>query len=437
MSGHDKVCPDIPIMSSVEQVEQALSHTHQQEYSQILATLIAQVGDFELAEEAVQDAFAAAIIAWQERGIPRKPGAWLTTTAKRKAIDRIRHNRTISYDPQDAVNRPPGQWHVETDYDSIDDIPDDRLKLMFTCCHPSLPMAQRVALTLQTLGGLTTEEIAAAFLTTKATMAQRLVRAKRKIKQAGIPYYVPPAHLLTERIEGVLAVIYLIFTEGYAATAGSHLIRHELCGNAIRLCRILEQLVRQNRTDVTDAQYAEVLGLLAMMLLHHSRWDTRTDENGRIILLADQERGRWDQPMIQEGIALVEKALRMRVAGAYQLQAAISALHAEAKEAAATDWAQIAALYNTLLQLQDSDIVRLNRAVAVSMAEGAPAGLHLLTPLAQPLAEYAPYHLAKANMLTRLGRAADAQAALQTALIHTDNAVEQQFIRENLISPQS
>ena len=340
----------------------SIEQVYRQEHGQILASLIGWLGDFDLAEEALQDAFLAAIEHWQRDGIPYKPGAWLTTTARRKAIDRIRRERTESIDPQEIetwmpVQPPPGQE---------DDFPDERLKLIFTCCHPALPEEQQIALTLHTLGGLTTAEIAAAFLVTESTMAQRLVRAKRKIKAAGIPYYVPPRHLLAERLDTVLTVLYLIFTEGYAATSGEALIRHELCNEAIYLCRVLELLIRQTRTDVPPEQYAEVLGLLALMLLHHSRRSARVGAAGHLILLSEQDRTLWDQGNIEEGLALVEKAFYMRHVGPYQIQAAISALHAQAASAEATDWKQIAGLYEQLLRFNDTPIIRLNQAVAIS-----------------------------------------------------------------------
>lgn len=403
---------------------------HQQEYSQLLATLISGVGDFELAEEALQDAFLAAIVDWAKNGIPRKPGAWLTTTARRKAIDRVRRNRTTQVNPQALATLPPEALTITEDFETVDDIPDERLKLIFTCCHPALPLEQQVALTLHTLGGLTTAEIAAAFLVPVPTMAQRLVRAKRKIKQAGIPYYVPPAHLLAERLNSVLTVIYLIFTEGYAATHGDALIRHELCDNAIRLCRVLEFLIRQIQTDVPSAQYAEVLGLLGLMLLHHSRRLARVGEQGEIILLADQDRSLWDRRNIQEGLALVEKAFHLRHIGPYQLQAAISALHARAQGATETDWTQIAGLYRELCRFDDNPIIRLNEAVAISMAQGPTEGLKQLEPLKPDLDDFGPFYLARADMYRRLGQPCQAKTAYQRAISLTENKVERDFIQK-------
>lgn len=413
----------------IETMQRFLERVYRQEYGQLLATLVGWLGDFELAEEALQDAFLAAVEHWEPDSLPNNPGAWLTTTARRKAIDRLRRSHSSVLDPQKLEELPPSELVMYEEFDEVGEIPDERLKLIFTCCHPALPVEQQIALTLHTLGGLTTGEIAAAFLVPLPTMAQRLVRAKHKIKSAGIPYYIPPAHLLAERLEAVLSVLYLIFTEGYAATSGSALIRHELCDEAIRLCRMLELLIRQTQTDVPPEQYAEVLGLLSLMLLQHSRRKARLGSHGELILLEDQDRSLWDRRSIQEGLALVEKALYMHHAGPYQIQAAIAALHASASNPESTDWQQIAALYAALRRYNDSAIIRLNQAVAVSMAGSPETGLRLLELLDDELSSYAPYHLARADMLRRTSQLKTAGEAYQAALDLTQNEVERDFIR--------
>jgi RNA polymerase sigma-70 factor (ECF subfamily) len=296
---------------------------------------------------------------------------------------------------------------------------------MFTCCHPALALEAQVALTLRTLGGLSTEEIASAFLVPVTTMAQRLVRTKRKIKAANIPYRVPPAHLLGERMDAVLAVIYLIFNEGYAATVGDLLIRRDLCAEAIRLARVLNMLLAENQSP-------EALGLLALMLLHDSRRKARVSGAGELIVLEEQDRSQWDSVMIAEGVAILERALGMKQPGPYQIQAAISALHAEAKQAGETDWRQIAALYGVLYRMQPSPVVALNRAVAIAMAEGVEQGLELLQPMAADLREYMPYHAARADLLRRDGRDAEARAAYRQALGLTQNAVERAYFERRI-----
>ncbi|WP_328646273.1 RNA polymerase sigma factor [Amycolatopsis sp. NBC_00348] len=404
-----------------EPVATAVDEAFRTEWGRVVATLIRVTGDWDLAEECAQEAFAKALATWPRDGVPRRPGAWLTTAARNRALDKLRRGTAEANRLRElAVTAPVDDAPPEPD-----DVPDDRLRLMFTCCHPALPLEAQVALTLRTLAGLTTPEIARAFLVPEPAMAQRIVRAKRKIRNARIPYRVPPAELLPERTAGVLGVLYLLFNEGYSASAGADLVRQALTAEAIRLARVVLRLL----PDAPEAG-----GLLALMLFHDARRATRTDDDGDLITLADQDRTRWDRTLIDEGVAVLDEALALGRPGPYQLQAAIAACHATASRAADTDWARIARLYELVAKLNPSPVVELNRAVAVAMADGPSAGLTLVDALADG-GQLAGYHLlpaTRADFLRRLGRAGEAAEAYRAALELAPTDAERRYLARRI-----
>src|SRR5580765_2830463 len=412
----------------VERVRERIDEIYRSDSRRVLATLIRLLGDFDRAEEAMQDAFAAALDSWPAEGVPANPRAWLVSTGRFKAIDRLR--RASRFDAAVDEITKSIETSVAPDADSDrEEVEDDRLRLIFTCCHPALNADARIALTLREVCGLETEQIARAFLTSPPTLAQRIVRAKTKIRDAKIPYQVPSREDLPDRLDAVLHVIYLVFNEGYSASAGDSLTRPDLSAEAIRLGRLLVELLPE----------PEAIGLLALMLLHDARRNARTSPGGEIVLLDQQDRALWNRAQIAEGVRLVERALSSRRAGPYSLQAAVAALHAEARDGAATDWAQIVGLYDVLLRLDPSPVVELNRAAAVAMRDGPAAGLAIIDAILGR-GDLADYHLAfsaKADLCRRLGRTADAIAAYERALALTTQAPERRFIEKRIAELRS
>ncbi|WP_245632580.1 RNA polymerase sigma factor [Edaphobacter aggregans] len=415
-----------------EQLSRTIETLYRSESGRVLATLVRLLGDLDLAEESMHEAFAAALESWTLAGIPDKPRPWLISTARFKAIDAMRRRARFDGAQRDLVahmesrvnDAPSGNEEI-----GDEEIEDDRLRLIFTCCHPALPPEGQVALTLREICGLTTEEIARAFLVTPATLAQRIVRAKAKIRETPIPYEVPTPQELPERLDAVLQVIYLVFNEGYSAAAGAEVTRAELTGEAIRLGRLLTEL--QPEPEVPKP---EIMGLLSLMLLQESRRAARTSPAGELILLENQDRSLWNREQIAEGVALVEKALNSRRFGAYTLQAAIAAVHAEAESTAATDWRQIVALYNQLVRIHPSPVAQLNRAVAIAMRDGPEAGLAHIDAVLEhgELANYYLAHSARADMYRRLGRTAEARSSYEKALALTQQEPERHFLQERI-----
>jgi len=409
-------------VSSAESIHDTISAIYTAESRRVLATLIRLLGDFDVAEEALADAFRAALEQWPRDGVPANPRAWLVSAGRFKAIDGLRRQKRFDQLDETSHAEPgaddPQAW---ADRESVE---DDRLRLIFTCCHPALAPDAQVALTLREVCGLTTEEIAQAFLTPAPTLAQRIVRAKNKIRTARIPYQVPETRDLPERLNAVLRVVYLIFNEGYVASSGTALTRHDLSSEAIRLGRLIVQLLPE----------PEAMGLLAMMLLHESRRDARATETGDLVLLDEQDRSRWDRALITEGSRLVERALSTRRFGPYTIQAAIAALHAEAPTFDDTDWTEIAALYDVLLRVDPSPVVELNRAVAIAMRDGPEAGLASVDAILArgELSDYRLAHAARADLCRRLGRTAEARAAYERALALTKQAPERRFLERRL-----
>ena len=409
---------------STDQIRELLDSLYRTESGRILATLIRLLGDFDLAEEAMHEAFAAALSVWPSSGVPGNPRPWLISTARFKAIDTLRRRSRFDASQDDLARYLEAQLSSAEQSNEEDHVDDDRLRLIFTCCHPSLPAEARVALTLREVCGLTTEEIAKAFLITPRTLAQRIVRAKAKIRETKIPYEVPSSEELPERLGAVLHVIYLVFNEGYSAATGKEVMRTDLTGEAIRLARLLMELQSE----------PEVVGLLALMLLQESRHAARTSPTGEMILLENQDRSLWNREQIAEGVALLEKALKSNRFGSYTLQAAIAAVHAQAQSIAATDWRQIVTIYDRLLRIQPSPVVQLNRAVAIAMCDGPEAGLAQIDALLEQgeLANYYLAHSARADLYRRLGRTAEARSSYEKALALTQQEPERQFLQDRI-----